>query len=109
MEVVEEDRGIDALRFIVDMRRHCQCHLRCRCFIRSNSFPDLYRRPAVCIAINRAGVNQATEGSKTSSALVVGLLLISLSACWHLNWATDLIAERLPEYSKGKHFRLRAS
>ena len=57
-----------ALRFIVDMRRHCQCHLRCRCLIRSNFFPDLYRRPAVCIAINRAGVNQATEGGETSSA-----------------------------------------
>ena len=102
MEVVEEDWGIDALRFIVDMRRHCQCHLRCRCLIRSNSFPDLYRRPAVCIAINRAGVNQATEGAKLLRRLVVGLLLISLGACWHLNWARDLIAERLPEILKGK-------
>lgn len=42
------------------------------------------------------------KAAKLLRRLVVGLLLISLGACWHLNWASDLIAERLPEILEGK-------
>lgn len=34
--------------------------------------------------------------------LIIGLLLISLGACWHLSWANNLLAERLPEILEGQ-------
>lgn len=34
--------------------------------------------------------------------LVIGLLLVLLGVIWHLNWANDLIAERLPEILEGE-------
>ena len=42
------------------------------------------------------------KAAKLLRRLVVGLLLIFPGACWHLNWASDLIAERLPEILEGK-------
>jgi len=40
--------------------------------------------------------------AKLLGRLVIGLLLISLGASWHLNWANDLLAQRLPEILEGE-------
>ena len=34
--------------------------------------------------------------------IVIGLLLYSLGACWHLNWANNLLSERLPQILEGE-------
>ena len=34
--------------------------------------------------------------------VVCGLLLVSLGACWHLNWADNRLSERLPESLEGE-------
>ncbi|MFT7471860.1 MAG: competence protein ComEC [Kiritimatiellia bacterium] len=44
----------------------------------------------------------ALKAANILRRLVIGLLLVLLGVCWHLNWANDLIGERLPEILEGE-------
>ena len=42
------------------------------------------------------------KASNLPRRLLIGLLLYFLGVCWHLNWAGNLLRERLPETLEGK-------
>ena len=42
------------------------------------------------------------KASNLPRRLLIGLLLYFLGVCWHLNWASNLLRERLPETLEGE-------